>query len=462
MVIWFRFLMREDPPCSEFVRKRKGNNNSVIQSFSHSVIQSFSHSVIQSFSHSVIQSFSHSVIQSFSHSVIQSFSQSFSHSVIQSFSHSVIQSFSHSVIQSFSHSVIQSFSHSVIQSFSHSVIQSFSHSVIQSFLSKHNSFRLVNTQIVNNPFGSTLVTALIVTALIGFSFTAIVSTMMNQQKEGRSIQQQMAVATLKYQVLQTLQNKDSCSCQFTQNIKSQTSEGHLTDFSTLRSSCDSGSEIIIEDGRFLGSGVNVGSIKVSDVSNIPGSSVEYSGKLIVPLKGNLVRAIRPIEIPMYFVSDSSGQIQECGANEGHTAEIREERRRLMADLDTQDQEIKDLTETFNTHKHPHTHPYHRHFTPPPPILASNNRGGGGWSAPSSPPPPTWYQVDTFEHLGFDDSYYNGHVTDTKNSYSKPSNTRGNIWINKGTLERQRDVLQNFVNNVNEYFGDPPFQINWRN
>ena len=186
----------------------------------------------------------------------------------------------------------------------------------------------------------------------------------------------MAVATLKYQVLQTLQNKDKCSCQFTQNIKSQTSEGHLTDFSTLRSSCDSGSEIIIENGRFLGSGVNVGSIKVSDVSNIPGSTVEYSGKLIVPLKGNLVRAIRPIEIPMYFVSDSSGQIQECGANEGHTAEIREERRRLMADLDTQDQEIKDLTETFNTHRHQHTHPFHRHFTPPPIILASNNNNGG--------------------------------------------------------------------------------------
>ena len=200
--------------------------------------------------------------------------------------------------------------------------------------------------------------------------------MINQQKEGRSIQQQMAVATLKYQVLQTLQNKDKCSCQFTQNIKSQTSEGHLTDFSTLRNSCDSDSEIIIEDGRFLGSGVNVGSIKVFDVINIPGSSVEYSGKLIVPLKGNLVRAIRPIEIPMYFVSDSSGQIQECGANEGHTAEIREERRRLMADLDTQDQEIKDLTEAFNTHKHQHNHQYHRHFTPPPPILASNNGGGG--------------------------------------------------------------------------------------
>ena len=106
------------------------------------------------------------------------------------------------------------------------------------------------------------------------------------------------------------------------------------------------------------------------------SSVEYSGKLIVPLKGNLVRAIRPIEIPMYFVSDSSGQIQECGANEGHTAEIREERRRLMADLDTQDQEIKDLTETFNTHRHQHTHPFHRHFTPPPIILASNNNNGG--------------------------------------------------------------------------------------
>ena len=317
MVIWFRFLMREDPPCSEFVRKRKGlhNNNSVIQSFSHSVIQSFSHSVIQSFSHSVIQSFSHS------------------------------------------------------------------------FLSKHNSFRLVNTQIVNNSFGSTLVTALIVTALIGFSFTAIVSQMINQQKEGRSIQQQMAVATLKYQVLQTLQNKDKCSCQFTQNIKSQTSEDHLTDFSTLRNSCNSDSEIIIEDGRFLGSGVNVGSIKVSDVSKIPGSSVEYSGKLIVPLKGNLVRAIRPIEIPMYFVSDSSGQIQECGANEGHTAEIREERRRLMADLDTQDQEIKDLTETFNTHRHQHTHPFHRHFTPPPIILASNNNGGSSGGGGDNDKPP---------------------------------------------------------------------------
>ena len=385
MVIWFRFLMREDPPCSELVRKRKGlhNNNSVIQSFSHSVIQSFSHSVIQSFSHSVIQSFSHSVIQS--------------------------------------------------------------------FLSKHNSFRLVNTQIVNNPFGSTLVTALIVTALIGFSFTAIVSTMMNQQKEGRSIQQQMAVATLKYQVLQTLQNKDNCSCQFTQNIKSQTSEGHLTDFSTLRSSCDSGSEIIIEDGRFLGSGVNVGSIRVSDVSKIPGSTVEYSGKLTVPLKGNLVRAILPIEIPMYFVSDSSGQIQECGANEGHTAEIREERRRLMADLDTQDQEIKDLTETFNTHRHQHTHPDHRHFTPPPPILASNNGGGGGWSnggsggrssggSRSSPPKTKWYQVGTFNWGG--NTYRHGHVTDTKNSYNKPSNTGGHAWVKKGTLDQTRGALQN--------------------
>ena len=276
MVIWFRFLMREDPPCSEFVRKRKGLHNN--------------------------------------------------------------------------------------------------NSVIQSFLSKHNSFRLVNTQIVNNPFGSTLVTALIVTALIGFSFTAIVSQMINQQKEGRSIQQQMAVATLKYQVLQTLQNKDNCSCQLMQNIKSQTSEGHLTDFSTLRSSCDSSSEIIIEDGRFLGSGVSVGSIRVSDVSSIPGSTVEYSGKLTVPLKGNLVRAILPVEIPMYFVSDSSGQIQECGANEGHTAEIREERRRLMADLDTQDQEIKDLIEVFDTHKHQHAHPSHRHFTPPPRIMTYNNRG----------------------------------------------------------------------------------------
>ena len=54
MVIWFRFLMKEDPPRREFVR-RKSNKQ-----VSHSVIQSFSHSVIQSFSHSVIQSFSHS------------------------------------------------------------------------------------------------------------------------------------------------------------------------------------------------------------------------------------------------------------------------------------------------------------------------------------------------------------------------------------------------------------------
>ena len=193
----------------------------------------------------------------------------------------------------------------------------------------------------------------------------------------------MAVATLKYQVLQTLQNKDKCSCQFTQNIKSQTSEGHLTDFDNLRNGCNSGSEVIVENEKSLGSGVSVGLPKVSDISPIPGSSDEYSGKLIVPLKGNLVRTLPSIEIPMYFASDSSGQIKECGANESHTAEIREERRQLMADLDTQDQEIKDLTETFNTHKHPHTHTYHRHFTPPPPILASNN-GGGGSTTTSTP------------------------------------------------------------------------------
>ena len=44
MVIWFRFLMKEDPPRREFVRRK--SNKQVIQSFSHSVIQSFSHSVI--------------------------------------------------------------------------------------------------------------------------------------------------------------------------------------------------------------------------------------------------------------------------------------------------------------------------------------------------------------------------------------------------------------------------------
>ena len=277
----------------------------------------------------------------------------------------------------------------------------------------------------------------------------------------------MAVATLKYQVLQTLQNKDKCSCQFTQNIKSQTSEGHLTDFSTLRNSCDSGSEIIIEDGRFLGSGVSVGSIRVSDVSSLPGSTVEYSGKLVVPLKGNLVRTIRPIEIPMYFVSDSSGQIQECGANEGHTAEIREERRRLMADLDTQDQEIKDLTENFNTHKHQHDHPHHYHFTPQP--IASNNigrsgnsyRGGGGGGGGSGRDTrSTWHRVSTIDVGG--SPWLTGHSFDETKSHNQPPATDGYAWISPPQLDTVRDAWQTFFDAVAEIFNEPkPEPINWR-
>ena len=64
---------------------------------------------------------------------------------------------------------------------------------------------------------------------------------------------------------------------------------------------------------------------------IPGSDpLEYPAKLKITYKGNLVRVLRPTEINLYLMPDAAGQIQECGVNEFHTADMRGERRQLFS------------------------------------------------------------------------------------------------------------------------------------
>ena len=70
------------------------------------------------------------------------------------------------------------------------------------------------SRVVKNNLGFSLVAVLSATAISGILFSAILSMITLQQKEGKAIQQQLASASLKYNILQTLRNPENCMCQF--------------------------------------------------------------------------------------------------------------------------------------------------------------------------------------------------------------------------------------------------------
>ena len=163
---------------------------------------------------------------------------------------------------------------------------------------------------------------------MGISFAAMISMITTQHKEGKAIQQQLASASLKYAVLQTLRNPENCICQFNSltidTTKTALNEaGDEIDLQVFKNGCGTDpNNIIANAGKEVGAGLKVESVKVSNIMET-GTPNEYFGDLIIAYKGeNLVRALRPLEVPLQFTvtppsdpSDSSERpITLCGAN----------------------------------------------------------------------------------------------------------------------------------------------------
>ena len=190
---------------------------------------------------------------------------------------------------------------------------------------------------VNNNFGFSLMGALITVAIISMSFLAMLSMMSTQNREGKAIKHQLASMSMKYFMLQTLATSGKCTCQLNRFSIEEGVTSEL-DMGAFRSVCDlttpdnpdddNPADIIVKANELLRgtSGVYVESVKVSDIrATTTPSTGEYVGNLKVNYKwtSSLVRAIRPISIPLIFHVDMDDTnpakpIKECWGDEDYS------------------------------------------------------------------------------------------------------------------------------------------------
>ena len=164
-------------------------------------------------------------------------------------------------------------------------------------------------RVVKHNLGFSLVSTLIAVGILGISSATLMSVVSFQQKEGKAIKQQLANESVKYFMLQTLSRSGNCSCQFNKpEFKIDTSKASdELDIKTFRSGCDfdSPDNIIAKKDKPLKGdlGVHVEDVKVSNIRKT-GTEGQYMGHLTVTYQPkNLIRALRPIAIPLVFQVD---------------------------------------------------------------------------------------------------------------------------------------------------------------
>ena len=180
------------------------------------------------------------------------------------------------------------------------------------FGKKSNSLRTFKhtypPHLMDNNLGFSLVSVLIVVGIVGMTFAGTLSLITTQQKEGDAVKQQLAKASVKYALLQTLKNPDSCLCQFnsipstpltinTDNAKPGEAGDEIT-FTKVTTGCGLNSEVIAQAGMNVGAGLKIQSVKVSEIMETP-IPLEYSGNLVVTYSLNsLVYSVKPTSIPL--------------------------------------------------------------------------------------------------------------------------------------------------------------------
>ena len=156
--------------------------------------------------------------------------------------------------------------------------------------------------------GMTFISTLISIAIMGITFSAIVSIISTQSKENLFIRQKLVSTSIERHLLKTLQDSEKCVCHFdpTQNdygsklndqlnIDTTQNPSHDIELGSLRDNCnfsdDQISDIIVKKGKEVRGGLlKVKSIKVSNV-HPTGTVDQYGGDLIVEYdEERLIRA----------------------------------------------------------------------------------------------------------------------------------------------------------------------------
>ena len=171
----------------------------------------------------------------------------------------------------------------------------------------------------NTNKGFSLISTLIAVVIIGIISSAIGSLLNAQNRESLYIRQQMASMSTKYLLLQTLSKSGICSCQFdTKKILSSTTSIDLIKF---HSGCDQSAtdDIIAEKGESIRgvAGMMVSDVKFDKITSTKPN--EYLGFLTIEYEQEkLVRAIRPIAIPLVMHTNASGDITSCWGEEDYS------------------------------------------------------------------------------------------------------------------------------------------------
>ena len=183
--------------------------------------------------------------------------------------------------------------------------------------------------------GFSLVSSLVSLGIVGLIMSALISLLSIQQKDGRSIEQQLASASLKYHTLQMLRYKENCHCQF-QSLPSIKGKSELS-LTSLKSDCSPTAETIAETGKDIWAHTKISSIKVTKIT--PGRLIngknnngepdpsqnkkEYQAQLSIRFdQATQYRPMRDIELPIMFTAwDGSGNIIHCGASTDHDSRL---------------------------------------------------------------------------------------------------------------------------------------------
>ena len=193
---------------------------------------------------------------------------------------------------------------------------------------------------------------------MGISFAAMISMLTTQHKQGKAIQQQLASASLKYGILQTLRNPENCLCQFnslpstphTIDTTKTTSggEGYEIDLGEFRSGCGPGDDNILarqDEPIKGGAGLGAQSVKVSQIFDT-GTPNEFKGNLQVMYQSqSTVMSLRTLSVPVLFTVDpnqgteNARPISDCG--------VKTDVSTRLADLDDRITDLEDIMDLFD-------------------------------------------------------------------------------------------------------------------
>ena len=186
---------------------------------------------------------------------------------------------------------------------------------------------------LGNSRGFSIVSSMVAAGLMGLAMLSLTSTLIIPKKETRYVDQQFVNASLKYSILQALQNKWLCPCQFdfaTYAIDTTISTPQEININELKDSCSPNTRTIVtiaSPENDMGSGMIVREMKLSNLQWVqpPPNNNEYSGDLIISYEDRTtinpsdpnyeklpIRSINPISVPVLFAVDlSTRQFLDC-------------------------------------------------------------------------------------------------------------------------------------------------------